>query len=217
MKFPAMSAALMGTMLLAACGGGQTEEQTTADAPAAATDGVERVYYLDADASKVRWKGSMPLKSHDGVVNFQSGKIAVKDGIVVAGHFTVDLTTIRPTDDDTYDYQPAGSEKGTKAHLIGHLKSADFFDVENHPNAIFELREGQAGSAVGEFTLRDNTHKEVVEDIVVREDGGRVTATGKLVFDRQKYDVSWSSGIADAVLSDKIELQIEFVGTAPEM
>ena len=38
--------------------------------------------------------------------------------------------------------------------------------------------------------------------MVLNEEDGVVTATGVLVFDRQKYDVAYKSAMKDKVLSD---------------
>ena len=68
--------------------------------------------------------------------------------------------------------------------------------------------------ATGMLTVRGKTHEEKVTDILITENGDMVTASGNLVFDRQKYGVAWSSGAKDMVLNDNIELSIEMSGKA---
>ena len=69
-------------------------------------------------------------------------------------------------------------------------------------------------TAKANFTVRGKTDVETIEDIQVTETNGEVRATGKMKFDRQKYGVSFSTGLQDAVISDDIELQVELVGRA---
>jgi polyisoprenoid-binding protein YceI len=121
----------------------------------------------------------------------------------------VDLNTIRSLDDN---YAPDTAEQGTRSKLIGHLKSADFFDVENHPNATLRIIEANGNTATAEFTVRGITDTETIENINITENNGMVNATGKMTFDRQKYDVRWDSGLQEAVLSDKIELDVDLTG-----
>ena len=97
--------------------------------------------------------------------------------------------------------------------LIGHLSSADFFDVANHSTASFKITSVEGTSATGELTVRGVTNTETVTDIVITEGDGTVMATGKLAFDRQKYGVAWKA-MKDMVLNDTIELTVELNGTA---
>lgn len=121
---------------------------------------------------------------------------------VVGGNFVIDMTTITPLDDN---YAPDGSAQGTRAMLVGHLSSPDFFAIEAHPTASFEVTGTNAdGSVAGNLTIRGNTNPETVTNVVI----GEGTVSGTLVFDRKKYDVAWDSPMKDAVLSDDIELQV---------
>jgi polyisoprenoid-binding protein YceI len=122
----------------------------------------------------------------------------------------VDLSSITALDSA---YAADDAKQGTRAMLLGHLASADFFDVANHPKASFEITSVEGNTATGKLTVRGVTNEEKVTDIAVTEENGVVKATGKLAFDRQKYGVAWASGSKDAVLNDIIELEIALSGS----
>jgi polyisoprenoid-binding protein YceI len=216
MKAFTLSVTALAALFLVACGPNEAEvaaakEKATADSLAALA-ATEMTYKVDAAASSINWKGTMlGVKSHHGTVNLTEGKLAVKGGQILAGGFNVDLSSMAPLDSA---YAPEGSKQGTKTMLIGHLQSADFFDVANFPNASFEITSVEGNTATGNLTVRGKTNVEKVTDIVVTEENGTVKATGKLAFDRQKYGVAWSSGSKDAVLNDNIELEIALTGNA---
>lgn len=213
MKTPALLAA-SAAVLLVACGPSEAEiaaanEKRIADslATVAAT---ERQVNIDLAGSTVKWTGTMlGIKEHHGTVPAKEAAITVKGPSVTAGKVVVDLSGIKPLDEN---YAPDGSEQGTRAGLVGHLQSPDFFDVANHPTAMFEITGVEGNTATGKLTVRGVTHEEKVTDIVVTDNAGAITATGKLTFDRQKYGVAWSSGSKDAVLNDNIVLEVTLNG-----
>lgn len=202
---------------LAACGGSDTnndpdQRTNTVGQTNTAPSGEERIYSLDPAASEIEWKGVMlGVKQHFGKVQFVDGTVTLQGGQLVDGMFTADLGTIAPEDSA---YAPDDAEGGRRSDLIAHLKSGDFFDVENHPNATLDIIEVNGNTAKANFTVRGKTDVETIEDIQVTETNGEVRATGKMKFDRQKYGVSFSTGLQDAVISDDIELQVELVGRA---
>ncbi len=213
-----VSSVALATLFLVACGPSEAEiqaakEKTTADSLASLAS-TERVAYIDGAASNVKWTGTMlGVKRHFGNVSITEGKLSFKGPLVTGGSFVADLSTIRPEDDADYKYDPEGADKNTKSMLTGHLKSADFFDVANHPNASFEITRVEGDVAHGNLTVRGQTHEEKVTGITLSEAGGDVTASGTLAFDRQKYGVSWSSGSQDFLLNDTIELEITLTGS----
>ena len=210
MQLNTIPAALIAALMLASCGG--ANENAASNDPAAAPEGAETVYTIDADATELLWKGTMlGVKHHDGRIRMTDGKLVLKGGQLTTGKFVVDMNTITPMDDN---YAPDGSEQGTRSMLVGHLMSDDFFDVTNHPTAYLVIDEVRGNQASAKLTVRGVTDTETITDIQVTEANGKMTATGKLTFDRQKYGVAMSSGIKDAVLSDKIELTVNLVAAA---
>lgn len=214
MKHSALAFVGIATLALVACGPSEAEiqaakEKRIADSLATVAAS-ERAVTVDAAASTVNWKGTMlGIKSHNGTVNLTEAKLTVKGPSVAAGSFVVDLSSIKPLDEA---YAPDDAKQGTRSMLVGHLQSADFFDVANHPTASFEITSVEGNTATGKLTVRGVTNEEKVTDIVVTDEAGVITATGKLAFDRQKYGVAWSSGSKDAVLNDIIELEISLSG-----
>ena len=89
------------------------------------------VYAVNNDVSTIEWKGFKPTGSHNGTIAIERGVLDVADGKVVGGSFIIDMNSITVTD-------PPADNKGN-AKLTGHLKSADFFDVEKHPSAGFTV------------------------------------------------------------------------------
>lgn len=209
-----LSTVALAATFLVACGPSEAEirankEKVTADSLAALAS-MERTVAIDVANSTVNWTGTMlGIKSHNGTVALSDAKLTVKGPTVVGGSFIVDLESITALDDA---YAPDGSEQGTRAMLLGHLASADFFDVANHPTASFNITSVDGNTATGMLTIRGVSSEEKVTDINVTEADGAITVTGKLTFDRQKYGVTWSSGSKDAVLNDAIDLNITLNG-----
>ncbi len=157
-------------------------------------------YQIDTEKSVVHWKGSMiGVYAHEGDLKFKSGKLTLTNDKVAEGEFLIDMNSMITTDDDAL-YNMAPREK-----LIGHLKTADFFDTENFPVATFTITEGNGTEISGNLTIKGKTNKEKLTDIKIN--GNKLS--GILTFDRQKYDVTYKNTMNDMVLSDEIELKIE--------
>jgi polyisoprenoid-binding protein YceI len=86
---------------------------------------------VNVDNSMVTWIGSKPAGKHNGTIGISGGEIQVTGTEIVAGNFTIDITSLKVSD------IPADNQNNAK--LSGHLMSADFFDAANHANATFEV------------------------------------------------------------------------------
>jgi polyisoprenoid-binding protein YceI len=106
----------------------------------------------------------------------------------------------------------------------GHLRSADFFDAENHPEITFvskKVSKRADGHVVtGDLTMRGVTKEVEIPFIItgkITDPRGktRIGVEGKLTIDRQDYGVSWSRTMdaGGLVVSDdvRIELLLEAV------
>lgn len=203
------SAAVMGGLILSSCSESpKTNETAVAPTTTSAWDGTLNVA-VDHAASLVNWKGQMigGLYGHRGLVDLSQSSLVLTNGKVSEGSFTIDMSSIRATDDN---YNPADGK--TPEKLKGHLISPDFFDIEKHPTATFVITSVEGNKAKGNLTVRGVTNEEVIENIVVTPEGDNVKVTGKLAFDRQKYGVAYATGSKDVILSDEIALEIELAG-----
>lgn len=114
-----------------------------------------------------------------------------------------------------------------------HLRSADFFDVENHPHASFRSKsvrkgEGETLWVDGELTLRGVTRALTAEIRVLgyMELGPDVAKGGfstEFVVDRKEFGVSWNRALdhGGAVLGDDVTIRIVLqvdraAGVAPD-
>jgi hypothetical protein len=88
-------------------------------------------YVINTTESKVTWIGSKPTGKHNGSIPIASGKIALNGMEIVGGNINLDLAGI--INEDLFN------EVEMQNKLINHLKSADFFDTENHPTASFVI------------------------------------------------------------------------------
>src|SRR4051812_6973102 len=86
---------------------------------------------LDPGASHLRWTGKKVTGQHTGTVALKSGKIDIDGRKLKGGKFEIDMTSIADEDLKDADYNKK---------LVGHLKSDDFFGVEKHPVATFEIK-----------------------------------------------------------------------------
>ena len=190
---------------LVACGGAEkkAEEKKMDENPKEET--VEMVdLMIKPEDSKVVWEGNvLNVYSHSGTVSVTEGMLTLEGNQVKSGKFTADLTTMTPTDDN---YTP--EEGKTKEKLVGHLSSPDFFMVDSFPTASFEVTSHDVAnnSITGNLTIRGVTNEETVKDVKI--DLAAKSASGKLTFDRKKYDVAFTHPAEDVVISDDVDLEI---------
>ncbi len=211
MKSQVVIVAAAVAVALVSCGPSEAEikaakEKATADSLAAVA-AMEKSFAVDAASSSVKWTGTMlGVKSHYGTLRLTEGKFTTKGGLLTGGAFTADLKSIAP-EDTNYN------AKSPKEGLIGHLSSPDFFAVDSFPTATFVITGVEGNTATGDLTVRGKKNTEKVTDIVITEENGVTKASGKLVFDRQKYGVAWNAP-KDVVLNNNIELDIVLTGAA---
>ncbi|WP_396206461.1 YceI family protein [Gemmatimonas sp.] len=102
----------------------------------------------------------------------------------------------------------------------GHLRSADFFDVENHPKATFALttfeRSGDDVIATGDLTIRGTTKPVTLKG----EIGGpatdpwgnqKVSATLETKIARKEWGLVWNVALeaGGVLVSDDVKLSID--------
>ncbi len=173
----------------------------------------EGIYKVDVKSSTVGWEGKKIAYGHNGTVDLAGGELIFEDGGLTGGAFEIDMTTIKNLDIT----EAKKSEK-----LVGHLKSKDFFDVENHPKVSFKinnvkkLSEGDLNYAIsGDLTIKGITHP-LSFGASVKEVNGEVKAKASFTFDRSKYNVKFQSGsffenLGDKVIYDDVAMTVALV------
>jgi polyisoprenoid-binding protein YceI len=206
---------ISSSVFFVACSGGgeqssEAETETMESAEGEMDEASAEDFSVDASASKVMWRGEMlGLYSHEGVVDFTEASIEMENGELTGGSFTVDLTSITPTDEA---YNP--EEGRSKEKLVGHLSSADFFAVDSFPTATFVIESVDGQTATGTMTIRGTSNQETVENITMMDEDGKKVLMGTLKFNRMNYDVSFEMPVADKVLSEEIQLNIKLVSAS---
>ncbi|HAW18957.1 MAG TPA: hypothetical protein DCX14_02140 [Flavobacteriales bacterium] len=206
-----LAVAAAGVMMTSCAGETKHEEETT-EATEATEEVVAEVanWTINAEKSTVRWEGSVTggqVYSHFGSISVKEGTMTSEGETMTAGKVAIDMTTIAPEDEGYSEERPA-------ADLVGHLATADFFDIENNPNATFEFTRMEGMSVFGNLNIRGKSNEEelIIDSMEVNE-AGELHIVGHLDFDRQKYDVAWKHYMEDVLLSDNINLQFDITGS----
>ncbi|MGB5272920.1 MAG: YceI family protein [Flavobacteriaceae bacterium] len=173
----------------------------TASATEPVIDGKKEV---NTDASRIAWKAYKVTGSHHGTIDLNSGALVFENDKLTGGEFEVQMTTLISKD----------LEGESKGKLEGHLKSDDFFGVENHPTAtlVFTKVEPSGKNSydvTGDLTIKGIT-KPVTFDVSIY--GSKATATMKI--DRSEYNVRYGSGsffenLGDKTIYDEFDLVVD--------
>lgn len=157
----------------------------------------------------LKWTGYGVGKSHTGDLSLKDGKIEVKGTELVGGEFTFDMNTI------TYQNK----------RLEGHLKSADFFEVEKNPEAKFKITKvealkddanGMTHKLTGDLTVKGKTSPiEVLAKITQEKSTWKATGEAEIK-DRTTYDIRYNSKkfstvakLGDKLIEDNIKIQLD--------
>ncbi len=140
-------------------------------------------WQLDRTASTValRHKTMWGLVTVKGTFTDVSGQGEVRPDGSAVGTLTLDAASL--------DTKHAKRDK--------HLRSADFFDVENHPVITFavrsaELRDGGTVQVVGQLTARGISRPLSLTARLVSSDADALTLDAEFTVDRSQFGLGWN-------------------------
>ncbi|MBK0383311.1 YceI family protein [Pedobacter sp. SD-b] len=169
------------------------------------------VYKVDVTKSKIEWIGKKITGQHNGEIKLANGILNANGSRLVGGIFNIDMNTITCTDLD--------QKNGAK--LLGHLKSEDFFSVEKHPTANFEIItinqvDANKYNITGNLTIKGISDKITFPATIQQKGNVIVAVASNIKVDRTRYDVKYGSknfiaGLGDKAIDDEFELNINLV------
>ncbi len=208
----------IASLAVASCNTGPKGEKAEAsDAKdKAKSDQNYMVYEVMPAESTIEWLGAKPTGLHNGTISLEGGELRMEEGMLKGGNFKVDMTSIENEDlNDSPEYQ---------MKLVNHLKSADFFDVENYPTATFEITNVKPANEnpevenfyriSGNLTIMDIT-KNISFNAEVNTNGDVVMAsTPQFVIDRTDWGIKYKSkkffdDLKDKFINDDMGIRIK--------
>ena len=156
------------------------------------------------DSSSITWVGSKVTGSHDGGFKSFTGEIELVEGDPTRSsvNLTIDTTTIWSDNDK----------------LTGHLKSADFFEVDTYPEATFRSTAIQPAAdggfeITGDLTLHGVT-KSITFPASIDLDAGTVTANAEFVLMRSDFGIVYP-GKPDDLIRDEVVVRFDLRSAMP--
>ncbi|MEM7248456.1 MAG: YceI family protein [Acidobacteriota bacterium] len=205
------SLALACGLVLGACSNPTADKpKATVDSPSTQTapstqvaSGPVRTFTFDGSGSKVEFVGSKLSGSHSGGFNAFTGRVELGSAGLASAQLQVEIDMT-----STHSDHPK---------LTGHLKSPDFFDVEQFPTATFVSRQ-VAGADAGAFTVTgDLTLHGVTKTIsfpaTASVDGNTLTTNAEFAIDRQQFDITYP-GRPDDLIRDDVLIKLMINATA---
>ena len=162
---------------------------------------------VDLMSSNIGWKAYKVGGSHEGMLKLKSADLDYADGILKGGSFTIDMASISVTD----------LEGEWRDKLVGHLKSPDFFSVEEFPTATFTITNVFSRGANGDYKIvGDLQLKGITKEVKFNALFNNGVATADLELDRTDFEIKYGSStflgnLGDKTIYDEFELTINLV------
>src|SRR5258705_6563085 len=134
--------------------------------------------------SNIDWVGRKITGSHNGTIAVKEGELILNNGKLSGGKIVIDVASIKILDI---------TDPTTNAQFAGHLASDDFFSTEKYPEAALEITSVSGNHIEGNLTIKGITHP-VGFGVTFNVNDYQLTAAGKLVIDRTKYEIKFRSG-----------------------
>lgn len=156
----------------------------------------------------VKWTGSMPAKTHEGLLTPEKFDISISDsGVIESLDVLLDMNSLNVTDME---------EGRMRKKLTKHLLSDDFLDAKKFPNSGFNLVRHESGKLIGKITIR-GIEKAINLPVKVTGDAANGwILEGSFKFNRQDFGVSYQNkgflGTAkDKLIKDDVAMDIRLV------
>lgn len=160
---------------------------------------------VDLGASVITWKGTKPTGAHEGTIMLKDASLVVEEGKLKGGEFVVDMSSMKNTDLD--------AEGGAK--LVGHLTSADFFDVPTYPTSKFVITSVEEKEdklhVTGNLTVKDVTKSITIPAMLMTEGDVTIFKSETFTIDRADFNVKYGSksffdDLKDKFIDDLMEM-----------
>jgi polyisoprenoid-binding protein YceI len=158
--------------------------------------------------SNIDWIGRKVTGAHNGTIGIKAGALTQTDGKLTGGKFIIDTSSIKILDI---------ADAATNTQFAGHLASDDFFSSEKFPEAVFEITSVTPKNSVeydidGDLTIKNITGP-VSFAATVNTGGNMLTASGKIIIDRTKYNMKFRSGnffkdLGDTLIYNDFDLNV---------
>lgn len=211
MKKQVLNIFAVALLVVAVVGCKKAKEANTSEAEAATVaKSTSEKFVANVTESTIEWKGFKPTGTHTGTISIENGVFTVNDGTIHSGTFLIDMKSIVNTD------MPADNKGNAK--IVGHLKSADFFDVEKFPSAAFEITgiEDKDGKSMlsGNLSIKGVKNNITFPVMVTNTDDELKLESESFTIDRSKWNVKYGSksffdDLGDKFINDDIELKIK--------
>ena len=180
---------------------------TSFDAPTTAIDDLAGDYTIDASHSR------LGFVARHAMVTKVRGQFGTFEG-------TAHIDTANPADSKVDLTIDVSSVDTRSADRDGHLKSGDFFDVEQFPHMTFSSttveRDGAEWTVTGDLTIKDVTRPVAIafeETGSARDPFGnlRIGFEGETTINRKDFGLTWNAALetGGVLVSDKIKLEFD--------
>ena len=167
----------------------------------------------NSTASKIESKGTnYAISSDNSQVEFVGSKVTGKhDGGFKAFTGTIDLVNNKPEESKVSVDIDATSIYSDNDTLTGHLKSADFFEVEKYPKATFvstkiatDAAKGAGNYTItGDFNLHGQT-KSITYPAKITVNGTDVLVESEFSINRKDFGVIYAGKTDDLIRDDVV-------------
>ncbi len=161
--------------------------------------------------STLNWTGNKVIGKHFGNIALKSAILTLEGNAIKSGAFEIDMNSLTSADleDKTYNEM-----------LVGHLKSADFFNTVEFPTASFNI-----GSVVTKTDTKVNIKgiliikgisNEIEFSALIENNEETFVASAKIIVDRTKFDIKYGSGnffsnLGDKMIKDEFEIDLVLI------
>jgi Uncharacterized conserved protein len=168
--------------------------------------GAQNKLTADTTNTKLLWLGEKVTGQHTGTIKLQSGWLNLQDNKIVSGEFDINMASIQ--------------ESENNEHLLGHLKSDDFFGVEKYPLAKLVITgstpfDKGTGVVSGTLSIKDSTNPVEFKAAMQKKDDG-TWFFANIIVDRTKYNIRYGSGsffdnLGDKTIYDDFNLKVNLL------
>ena len=183
--------------------------------PLPAAPVLDGTFRIDPEVSVIRWIGQNLFNYHEGTLKVAGGSMQLTQGTLTGGEVAIDMNSMVCTD---------LTDAPTNAMLIRHLRSADFFAVDQYPTAHLTINDAIPISdatdgvpnyrIVGNLMLRGVNRVVEFPAVIAIADAEHATAQAHLALDRTVFGSYYGSGrffafLGKHVVNDHIQLHLK--------